>query len=88
MTDMSIYHVENGNCYIFVGNVAANREVQSLKLAIALGREKIEHIKQAMNSLADDTAEYDDLQDKLNDYEMMISDFEDRSNDLLNRPSK
>jgi len=88
MTDMSTFHVENGNCYILVENVAASREVQSLKLAIALGLEKIEHIKQAMNALADDTAEYDDLQDELNEFEMMISDFEDRSNELLNRPSK
>ncbi len=83
---MPIYYVENGAFYILVENVTANREVQSLKLAIALGEQKIREIKEKMNGMTDDVDEYDTLQDELNNYEMMISDFEDRTNDLKNRP--
>ncbi len=39
-----------------------------------------------MNSLDEDSTEYDELQDDLNDHELLISDFEDRFEDLLRIP--
>jgi hypothetical protein len=86
MNEISSYHVENGNCYILVQAIAANREIKSLMLAIDLGNEKIQKIKKDLTSIHDDSIEYDRLQDALNDHEMMISDFEDRIYDLQNRP--
>ena len=39
-----------------------------------------------MDSLDDDSEEYYDLQDEMNDYEMIVSDSEDRHEVLLNMP--
>lgn len=87
MNGPSIYHVENGKCYILLDEESVGREKQNLKLAIKLARNKIGDIKEAMDLLDEDSAEYDALQDELNDHEWLISDFENRFEDLLNRPA-
>ncbi len=88
MNNNSIYHVENGKCYILVEEESVGREIQNLKLAINLAQEKIKGIKEKMNVIDDESEEYDEFQDRLNDYELLVSDFEDRFEDLLNRPTK
>ncbi len=87
MPSPSLYHIENGNCYTLLEDELIGREKQNLILAIKLANEKIEVLNAKMESLKDDTEEYDDLQDKKNDLEFMISDFEDRFEVLLNKPS-
>lgn len=86
MSDSSIYHVENGECYILVQKNLLGREKQNLILAMRLAREKIAIIQVKMDTLDDTTEEYDQLQDEKNDHEMLVSDFEDRYEDLLNMP--
>jgi hypothetical protein len=86
MTENTIYHIDNGKCYILVEEEAVGREKQNLKLAIKLARGKIEEIGEKMSLLDEDSDEYDDLQDNLNDHELLVSDFEDRFEDLLNIP--
>jgi hypothetical protein len=62
------------------------REKQNLILAMRLAREKIAIIQAKMDTLDDTSEEYDQLQDEKNDHEMLVSDFEDRYEDLLNMP--
>ncbi len=87
MGQTSIYHIENGKCYILVEEESVGREKQNLKLAIKIARGKIKEIKEKMDLLDEDSTQYDDLQDDLNDHELLISDFEDRFEDLLNKPT-
>lgn len=86
MSENSIYHLENGKCYMLVEEESVGREKQNLKLAIKLAKEKTIEIQKRMNSLDEDSTEYDELQDDLNDHELLISDFEDRFEDLLRIP--
>jgi len=87
MSQTSIYHIENGKCYILVEEESVGREKQNLKLGIKIAKDKIKEIKAKMNLLDKDSTEYDNFQDNLNDHELLISDFEDRFEDLLNRPT-
>ncbi|MCF6259114.1 MAG: hypothetical protein L3J98_02980 [Gammaproteobacteria bacterium] len=86
MSENSIYHLENGKCYMLVEEESVGREKQNLKLAIKLAKEKTIKIQKRMNSLDEGSTEYDELQDDLNDHELLISDFEDRFEDLLRIP--
>ena len=81
-----IYHIENGHCYILLEEDFASRETSNLIIAIKLAREKIACLQQAMQSLEEDSEEYDQLQDEKNDHEFMIADFEHRFERLLNLP--
>ncbi|MCF6236108.1 MAG: hypothetical protein L3J70_07010 [Gammaproteobacteria bacterium] len=87
MSFPSLYHIENGKCYVLLEDELIGREKQNLILATKLANEKIEALNSKMDSLVDDTEEYDDLQDEKNDLEFMISDFEDRFEIILNKPS-
>jgi predicted nucleic acid-binding Zn-ribbon protein len=86
MTDKPIYHVEDDKVYILVEADKLGREKENLKLTIQLAREKIEALQPALDDLDDDSEEYDALQEQINDYEMLISDCEDRFEDLINIP--
>lgn len=88
MNQDSIYLVNEGKCYILVEEESVGREKNNLILAIKLAKKEIEIIKNKMNSMDDNSEKYDVLQDELNDHEMLISDFEDRFEDLINRPVK
>jgi cell division protein FtsB len=57
---------------------------QNLILTIRLARQEIARIEIKMNMQDDCSREYDELQDEKNDLEMLISDFEDQLEDLLN----
>ncbi len=41
MSEYSIYHLENGKCYMLVEEESVGREKQNLKLAIKLAKEKL-----------------------------------------------
>lgn len=84
MNEPTSYRAENGTCYIAVEKSLLGREKQNLILAIRLAREKISHLEAKMDLLDDSSAEYDELQDEKNDCELLVSDFEDRCEDLLN----
>ena len=86
MTDKPIYYVEDDKVYILVEPDKLGREKENLKLTIQLAREKIEALQPALDDLDDDSEEYDALQEQINDYEMLISDCEDRFEDLINIP--
>ena len=86
MTDKSIYHVAGNKVYILVEPEKLGREKENLKLTIQLAREKINTLQPALDELDDDSEEYDKLQEQINDYEILISDCEDRFEDLLNIP--
>ncbi|KPJ92108.1 MAG: hypothetical protein AMJ53_10035 [Gammaproteobacteria bacterium SG8_11] len=86
MNDESIYHVEGDKVYILVEPEKLGREKENLKLTIQLAREKINALQPTLEDLDDDSEEYDALQEQINDYEMLISDCEDRYEDLLNIP--
>ena len=86
MNDDSIYYVEDDKVYILVEPDKLGREKENLKLTIQLAREKIEALQPALDDLDDDSEEYDALQEQINDYEMLISDCEDRFEDLINIP--
>lgn len=83
----SIYHIENGKCYTLLEDEVLGREKQNLILAIKLANEKIRNISDKMDVIDDGSEKYDDLQDEKNDLEFMISDFEDRFEVILNKPS-
>jgi hypothetical protein len=83
----SPYHIENGKCYTLLEDELVGREKQNLMLAIKLANEKIFQISERMETIDDGSEEFDDLQNEKNDLEFMISDFEDRFEVLLNKPS-
>ena len=83
----SLYHISDGQCYILLEDELLGREKQNLILAIKLANEKIVTITERMELLDDSSEEYDDLQDEKNDLEFMVSDFEDRFEIILNKPS-
>ncbi|MCG6970331.1 MAG: hypothetical protein LJE85_11235 [Gammaproteobacteria bacterium] len=86
MNDKSIYHVEDNKVFILVEPDKLGREKANLKLTIQLAREKINALQPALDELDDDSEDYDALQEQINDYEMLISDCEDRFEDLINIP--
>ncbi len=86
MSNPSLYHFQDGHCYILVEENALGVEKRNLRLAITLARDSIAAIEARMETLDDDSAEYDALQDSKNDREMLIAGFEDRISDLDNRP--
>ena len=86
MNDESIYYVAGNNVYILVKPEKLGRKKKYLILTIQLAREKINALQPALDELDDGSDEYDELQEKMNDYEMLISDCEDRFEDLLNIP--
>ena len=83
----SLYYISDGKCYTLLEDELLGREKQNLILAIKLANEKIVSITERMEQFDDDSEEYDDLQDEKNDLEFMISDFEDRFEIILNKPS-
>lgn len=87
MKNIHIYQTFKGQPYILIERSAIGREIQSLKLAISMGLEKIRTLAEAMEKLDDDSDEYDSLQERKNDYEQMVSDFNDRIDDLNNIPA-
>jgi len=86
MNNESIYHIAGNKVYILVEPEKLGREKENLKLTIQLAREKINALQPILDELDDGSEEYDQLQEKINDYEMLISDCEDRFEDLLNIP--
>ena len=86
MNDDSIYHIEDNKVYILVEPDKLGREKENLKLTIQLAREKINTLQPVLENLDDESEEFDALQEQINDYEMLISDCEDRFEDLLNIP--
>jgi len=86
MNNESIYHIAGNKVYILVETEKLGREKENLKLTIQLAREKINALQPILDELDDGSEEYDQLQEKINDYEMLISDCEDRFEDLLNIP--
>jgi len=86
MNDESIYHIEGNNVYILVEREKLRREKENLKLTVQLASEKINVLQHALYELDVDSEEYDTLQEQINDYQMLISDCEDRLEDLINMP--
>ena len=86
MNDDSIYYIENNKIYILVEAEKLGREKENQKLTIQLAREKINALQPVLDELDDGSEEYDELQEKINDYEMLISGCEDRFEVLLNMP--
>jgi RNA binding exosome subunit len=86
MSQSSSHIVQDGIFYVRVDPQRIGSELESLKLAIRLAGEKIAAIKVEMAEVDEDSEHYDQLQDQLNDYELMISDFEDRVEDLILLP--
>jgi hypothetical protein len=82
----TLYHVEEGRCYILVEEENLGLEKRNLKLAISLARESVAAIEARMERLDDDSDEYDALQDEKNDREMLIAGFQDRLDVLDRRP--
>ncbi len=86
MNDDSIYHIAGNKVYILVEPEKLGREKVNLKLTIQLAKEKIDALRPVLDELDDESKEYDELQERINDYEMLISDCEDRFEDLLSIP--
>jgi len=86
MTDNSKYIVKNDSVYIEIDGSKVGQEISNLILIIKEFNEKIESLKLKMDQMDDESDEYYDLQDELNDYQMIVSDSEDRYEDLLNMP--
>ena len=86
MTNDTKYIIENNSVYIEYDDSILGQEISNLILIIKCFKEKIITIKDKMDSLDDDSEEYYDLQDEMNDYEMIVSDSEDRHEVLLNMP--
>ena len=71
MSDNEIYCERDGYIYIRVEPTEVAREMQSLKLAIELARDKIATLRQAADG---DTQASEDVMDDINDLEMLIDD--------------
>jgi hypothetical protein len=87
MQTSSIYHLENGRHYILVEEQAVGREMANLQLAIRMSSAKITEIQAQMAMLDDGSDEYNDLQDEMNDHQILISDFNNRLDDLAKLPA-
>ncbi len=86
MKTQSIYHLENGQCYILVEEQAVGREMANLQLAIRMSSAKITELQAKMEALDDGSDEYNDLQDEMNDHQILVSDFMNRLDDLAKLP--
>lgn len=86
MTDNSKYIVKNDSVYIEIDGSKVGQEISNLILIIKEFNEKIASLKLKMNKMDDESEEYNDFKDELNDYLMIVSDSEDRYEDLLNLP--
>lgn len=80
------YITKNDSVFIKVDTAKIGREIDNLKLIIKIFRSQCENISIQMNQIDEDCDEYYELQDELNDCEMVISDSEDRYEDLVNIP--
>ena len=87
MQTSSIYHFENGHCYIQIEEQAVGREMANLQLAISMSLAKIAEIEMQMDTMDDSSDDYNDLQDEMNDHQILVSDFKNRLEDLTNIPA-
>ncbi len=86
MTDPALYLVADGSRYIVVEDLVLGREKFNLALAARLANDEIARIKLAMSKLDDDSGAYENLRNELNDLEMLVADFGDRLEVLMNLP--
>jgi hypothetical protein len=78
-TDPTIYHQQDGYTYIRVEPTEVAREMENLELTIQLARGKIEEIKRTVSAILEESTEYEDRMDEVNDLEMLIDDSQVRS---------
>jgi len=86
MTESNKYVTESGDVYIKVDTTKIGHEIENLSIIIKTFKEKCEKLKQHMKTLDEDSDEYYDVQDEMNDCEMIISFSEGRYEDLVNLP--
>jgi hypothetical protein len=79
ITDPTIYHQQDGYTYIRVEPTKVAREMENLELTIQLARGKIEEIKRTVSAILEESTEYEDRMDEVNDLEMLIDDSQVRS---------
>lgn len=80
------YIEKDGSIYIKVDENKVGLEIENLKLIIRMSREKIEALQAKKIWMEDGSDRFFEIQDALNDYERIITDAEDRYEDLLNMP--
>jgi hypothetical protein len=86
MNNESLYHVAGDSVYVLVGPERLGRVKENLTLTMELAREKINALQSRLDELDEGSEEYDRLQERINDYEMLLSDCEGRFADLLYVP--
>ncbi|HEY0681841.1 MAG TPA: hypothetical protein VGD45_05905 [Steroidobacter sp.] len=84
----SIYLRHEGYTYIRVEPTDIGREMENLKLTIQLARARIVEVKGGLNELEENSTQYEDRMDEVNDLEMLIEDSNARFEKLLNIPQQ
>jgi hypothetical protein len=86
MNNESLYHVAGDSVYVLVGPERLGRVKENLTLTMQLAREKIDTLQPMLDELDEGSEEYERLQERINDYEMLLSDCEGRFEDLMYVP--
>lgn len=86
MNNQSLYHVAGDSVYVLVGPERLGRVKENLTLTMQLAREKINSLLPLLDEFDKGSDEYEQLQERINDYKMLLSDCKGRFEDLLYVP--
>ena len=82
----SRYIVNEGQYYLLLEQDQISREIANLEWCVKKANERIAEIEKQMESLDEDSNEYDALEEEANDLRMLVHDFTERFEDIINLP--
>ncbi|MDH5328112.1 MAG: hypothetical protein OEZ68_18625 [Gammaproteobacteria bacterium] len=82
----SRYIVSEGEYYLLLEQDQISREIANLEWCVKKANERISELEKQMESLDEDSNEYDALEEEANDMRMLVRDFTERFEDIINLP--
>ena len=80
------YIIKGEQYYLLLEQDQINREISNLEWCVKKANERITEIEKQMNQLDDESNEYDALEEEANDLRMLVADFTNRFEDIINLP--
>ena len=80
------YVIKDEQYYVFLEQDQISREISNLEWCVKKANERITEIEGRMDQLGDESNEYDALEEEANDLRMLVADFTNRFEDIINLP--
>jgi ribosome assembly protein YihI (activator of Der GTPase) len=80
------YVINDGQYYLLLDRSQISREISNLEWCVKKAKDRIAHLQKQMELLDEDSDEYDGFEEETNDLRMLIDDFTERFEDIINLP--